>query len=130
MKKKKSIVVNNPHLCKIRDNLRIFLFEWANREWNEFNKAKREISYDINEKVRHPNTYSEEELIELRRINGLMTDNRDLVLRSICVCYRCPATDKNMTYNPIEKAWFCFQCYEEMKQWTAKKKTGISMRFP
>lgn len=130
MKKKRSIIVNNPQLCKIRDNLRTFLFEWANREWNEFKKEEREISYSIDGKVRHPSTYSEEELIELKKISGLMTNNRDLVQKSICVCYRCPATDKNMTYNPIEKAWFCFQCYEEMRCWTAKKKTGISARFP
>ena len=130
MKKKRSIIVNNPQLKRIRDNLRVLLIRWASREWNQWNDVKKEITYDENGKVRHPNTYSKSEKGELRRLRGLMSANRDLVEESICKCFRCVATDKNMTYNPVEKAWFCFQCYEEMKRWTMKKKTGISVRFP
>lgn len=130
MKKKRSIVVNNPQLRKIRDNMRILLMDWASREWNKLKDEELKITYDESGNVRHPNTYSGQEITELRRISKLMSENRSLVETSICKCFRCVATDKNMTYNPVEKAWFCIQCYEEMKRWTAKKKTGISIRFP
>ena len=130
MKKKRSIVVNNPKLRKIRNNLRLLLMSWASREWNILNDKETKISYNENGKPRHPNTYTDEEKRERIRLSSLMDENRSLVRNSICKCFRCVATDKNMTYNPVEKAWFCFQCYEELKQWTAKKKTGISMRFP
>jgi len=49
---------------------------------------------------------------------------------SICYCPRCRARDKNMTFNPVEKRWYCVQCYLEMQHWTAKKKTGESFLFP
>ena len=130
MKKKRTIIVNNPQLRRIRDELRILLIRWASKEWNHLNDEEVKITFDENGKPRHPNTYNEEEKVELRRISALMAVNRDLVEKSICKCFRCVATDKNMTYNPVEKAWFCFQCYEEMKRWTMKKKTGISVRFP
>lgn len=130
MKKKKTIVINNSQLSKIRNSLRMLLIRWANIEWDKLKEKERAISYDENGKVRHPNSYSGEEKSELHSFRAKMTEIFEMVDKSICKCFRCVATDKNMTYNPIEKAWFCFQCYEELKQWTAKKKTGISMRFP
>ncbi|MBY8978898.1 MAG: hypothetical protein KGD72_00775 [Candidatus Lokiarchaeota archaeon] len=130
MKKKRSILINNPQLRKIRNNLRLLLMRWASREWNLLNDKETNLSYDEEGRPRHPSTYSEKEKSERIRLSSQMDKNKEIVKNSICVCYRCPATGKNMTYNPIEKAWFCFQCYEEMKQWTAKKKTGISVRFP
>ena len=130
MKKKKSIVINNPHLVKIRDNLRILLIRWASSEWDRLKEEERGISYDGNGRVRHPNSYSADEKSKLNKIRKKMTETFELVDNSICKCFRCVATNKNMTYNPVEKAWFCFQCYEEMKRWTMKKKTGISVRFP
>jgi hypothetical protein len=130
VKKKKSIVINNPQLNKIRNNLRILLIRWANNEWDKLKEKERKISYNINGRVRHPNSYSVEEKSELHRFRSEIIKNTEMVDKSICKCFRCVATDKNMTYNPVEKAWFCFQCYEEMKRWTMKKKTGISVRFP
>ena len=122
--------MNNPQLRRIRDNLRLLYMEAAKSQWFRLKEEERKISYDGAGKVRHPNTYSEEEKKKLHQMRRRMTENTEMVDKSICKCFRCVATDKNMTYNPVEKAWFCFQCYEELKQWTAKKKTGISMRFP
>ncbi len=108
----------------------MLLVKWANDEWDKLKEQERAISYDENRKVRHPNSYSDKEKSELHKFRARMTEIFENVDKSICKCFRCVATDKNMTYNPVEKAWFCFQCYEEMKGVTAKKKTGISMRFP
>ena len=130
MKKKRSIVVNNPQLRRIRDNLRLLFMGAARSQWSRLSAEKEKIIYDKNHKRRHPNDYSNEEKDRLVILARRMTDNTEMVDNSICKCFRCVATDKNMTYNPVEKAWYCFQCYEEMKRWTMKKKTGISVRFP
>ena len=130
MTKKRSIVVNNPQLRKIRNNLRLFLLSWARSEWNKAKDEELKITRNGEGKVRHPNSYTKEEKEILTVLSKRTTGNTEMVDKSICKCYRCVATNKNMTYNPIEMAWFCFQCYEEMRRLTAKKKTGISMRFP
>jgi len=130
VKKKKTIVINNPQLRKIRDNLRLLYMEAARAQWFRLSEEKEKILYDGDHKRRHPNDYSMEEREKLTVMAHKMTGNTEMVEKSICKCYRCVATDKNMTYNPVEKAWYCFQCYEEMKRWTMKKKTGISVRFP
>jgi hypothetical protein len=65
-----------------------------------------------------------------RKYAGLEWGLRRSMDNSICYCPRCRAMDKNMTFNPIEKRWYCVQCYLEMQHWTAKKKTGESFLFP
>ncbi|MBD3211008.1 MAG: hypothetical protein GF311_00230 [Candidatus Lokiarchaeota archaeon] len=35
-----------------------------------------------------------------------------LIRNSIAQCPACKASDKNMTYNPFLKQWFCNECYQ------------------
>lgn len=73
---------------------------------------------------------TDEEIEVISKINDELIKVRNLVDKSICKCRRCVQSDQDMTYNPQDGAWYCVECYEEMRQWTAKKKTGKSILFP
>jgi len=107
VKKKRTISIKNPRLKKIRNNLRFALIEAVQNEKSKLYQRRF-----------------------TSKSGGREQELNNLVQNSICKCRRCVATDKDMTYNPIDGAWYCVDCYYEMKQWTAKKKTGVSILFP
>jgi hypothetical protein len=111
MKKKKSVVINNLSLMRIRNNLRSIILA----------AVRVEVRGYLAEKARKKGS---------RKYARLEQELETLKDNSICYCPRCKAIDKSMTFNPVEKRWYCVQCYLEMQHWTAKKKTGESFLFP
>jgi hypothetical protein len=109
--KKKTIALRNPSHIRVRNNFRAVLIEALYRKLDEYHekdaKKKRSMKY-----------------------GRLKQELRDLERKSICRCPRCSATDRDMTFNPIDDTWYCTECYQEMHHWTANKKTGESVRFP
>ena len=47
---------------------------------------------------------------------------------SILLCPICFKSDKNMTYNPVRKVWFCVGCYEKLRK--GNQKRGTPEEFP
>lgn len=111
MKKKRTVSIKNPRLSKIRNGFRTILLEIAKEQWFDY----------------HANVVRKG---GSRMFDRLKQELDKTVSNSICECHRCVAADKDMTYNPVDGAWYCVDCYDEMKQWTAKKKTGVSILFP
>ena len=111
VRKKKTVVINNPQLMRMRNNFRNILLAAVHIKMQEYlaEEARRKGS---------------------RKYAGLQQELRRAENSSICRCPRCRARDKNMTFNPVDKTWYCVQCYLEMQHWTAKKKTGVSNLFP
>ena len=110
--KKKTIALRNPSLILVRNNFRTVLLEALYRKLDEYHGeiSKRKSGS--------------------RKYNGLMQELRRFRNESICFCPRCTSEEKNMTFNPIDDTWYCTECYQEMHRWTARKKTGESVRFP
>lgn len=107
MKKKRTISIKDPNLRKIRNNLRLVLIKAVQDE--ESKLYKRRFT---------------------SKSGGREQELNNLLQNSISKCRRCVSTDKDMTYNPVDGAWYCVDCYDEMKRWTAKKRTGVSILFP
>ncbi|MHA2394699.1 MAG: hypothetical protein ACXAEX_22445 [Promethearchaeota archaeon] len=112
MKKKKTISIKNPRLREIRNNLRALLIEWKIHQWNQLNDEYTRIHYDQDGRVRHSKEYTLEEREIVRVIQKKMKRLNDIVTGSICKCSVCGASDKDMTYNPVTKEWFCVDCYK------------------
>lgn len=112
MKKKKTITIKNPKLRKIRNNLRELLIEWKIKQWRELNEEYKKIHYDQAGRVRHSKELSKGERFKVGRIQEQMKTLDDIMTGSICKCTVCGAPDKDMTYNPVEKRWFCVDCYK------------------
>ncbi|MFX1489565.1 MAG: hypothetical protein ACFFBI_10485 [Promethearchaeota archaeon] len=47
---------------------------------------------------------------------------------SILLCPACFKTDKDMTYNPVLKTWYCTDCYAKLKKGYAED--GQADQFP
>ena len=84
MKRYRAIIINNPRLKKIRDNLRLLIIH---------------ESISRGKSLKERSMFKEES--ELRRS----------VDRSICQCSGCTKYNKDMAYNPSLGEWFCVECY-------------------
>jgi hypothetical protein len=111
MKRKRSIVIKDPQLKKIRNNLRMLIIKWALDEWKKLHSKLSGISSD------------EVELI--RKING----EKQIVIKkldaSICLCASCSAPNKDMTFNPANKRWYCVDCYMDLQDFYKDKQESF-----
>lgn len=112
MKRAKTIVIKDPKLMKIRDNLRkILILECVARE-EEISAKKRKLRFDKDGKFRSLTSKEEGEILKLSlELRKYMFSMRN----SICFCEFCNSTDKDMSYVPRFKQWFCVDCYKELK---------------
>ena len=112
MKKKRTVAINNPKVRKIRDNLRALLIEWKISQWDQLNDEYIKIHVGQNGRSRHSKDYTYEEESKVTEIQRKMKILDDSLRGSICECVACGASYKDMTYNPVEKQWFCVDCYK------------------
>ncbi len=123
MKKKRTITLKTPALIKIRNNLRS-LISVACRSiqlgiLDEIEKIKTLDYYE-----NHPPEL-DEKLIELSKREAQI----ERALRaSIVLCPACFKKDKDMTYNPVLKEWYCTDCYPILKKGFAED--GQPEAFP
>ncbi len=113
MKKKKTIILKNPRLQKVRSNLRTIFIKWAQEQWFQLNKEKKVIDRDAYGKPRKIGDFSSEENEKFDKIRARVREIDQIVNHSIYKCTVCSASDKDMTYNPEQKRWFCVDCYQQ-----------------
>lgn len=114
MKKKRSIIIKTPQLRKFRNNLRALYFQVSKIRIHQLREERRK-AYKEKDPVRFT--------IESKK-NALDSSFH----KSICYCSKCYAFDKDMTYNPLMKEWFCVDCYQELHEYYKRK--SESYLFP
>jgi hypothetical protein len=112
MKKKKTISIKNATLRMIRDNLRKLLLEWGSRQLNDLFAEREKIERNNQGKIRTNTELAYEERQRIDNITNQIVKIRRIKEASICKCAICNDSNKDMTYNPIEKEWFCVDCYK------------------
>ena len=117
MKKKRTIAIKNPKLRKIRDNLRSILIQWKISQWNQLDDEYGKIHIDQDGKSRRRQDYTLKEAEKVRILREKMSKLTDILRGSICECLTCGASYKDMTYNPVEKQWFCVDCYKTNQEY-------------
>ncbi|MFX1296922.1 MAG: hypothetical protein ACFFD2_18950 [Promethearchaeota archaeon] len=118
LKKKKTIVIKDPQLRKIRNNIRDLVLKASrtvqHRILDEIERLKTTDSPNNNQVIKE--LYHRESLIE------------DSLRHSILLCPVCFKSDKGMVYNPVRKVWYCVECYEKLRKGNIKR--GTPEEFP
>ncbi|MBA7670503.1 hypothetical protein ES703_78649 [subsurface metagenome] len=123
MKKERKIIIKNPKLQAIRNNLRKIIVLATDDEWWRLNHQERLYS---NNRDATRNTPSQRKRM-LDLLNKRYELN-DYLKRSICRCFsgnHCPNKTElgdsivslvDMVYAPYMGAWYCVDCYERIEQ--------------
>ena len=111
MKKKRTIRITNSRLRKIRNSLREVLHLAESSVTNDLLEQRDNIQksphfWDEN----HPQ-YREMRK-EVQELASRANELSSAFNSSIVFCPVCMKIDKDMTYNPVLKEWFCIECYE------------------
>ncbi|MFX1353052.1 MAG: hypothetical protein ACFE8V_06870 [Promethearchaeota archaeon] len=93
MKKKKTITIKNASLQRIRTNFRAILLSKAIIEMENSKKKGDWENYNALNKLSYT---------------------------SICQCFVCGNGERDMTYNPSLKSWFCVKCFQDSKDFYHK----------
>jgi len=110
MKKKKAIVIKNPLLRNLRNNLRTVILYAVYEELKKLGNEERHLMFENNQlrdqtpKEKERENYLFDKQAELRRAKN----------HSICKCPVCSKTDNDMTYNTYTQYWYCLDCYNEL----------------
>ena len=112
MKRAKTIVIKDPKLRKIRDNLRkILILECVARE-EEISARMRKLQLGKDGSLRSLSITEGEEISKLDvQLRKYMFSMRE----SICFCQMCHSSNKDMSYNPKLKRWDCVDCSKELE---------------
>lgn len=122
LKKKKTIIVQNSHLRKIRNNLRNIIISASSVEKSRIHNKE--------EKLRKKKNFYENETLqkEDKDLNDQYWAIETPLRASILLCPVCFKSDKDMTYNPVRKTWYCTDCYEVLKK--GNQERGTPEEFP
>lgn len=113
MKKKRSIVIKDPKLRRIRNNLRKILIGTVQGRRIDLTSGIDAISRDSEGQLRMNLTPSER--AEFKRLKDIRSQINELTDKSICYCTACKQINKDMTYNPTLEKWYCVECFEEFR---------------
>lgn len=113
MKKKRTICIKDPKLRKTRDNLRDLWLAWGSKLWKELFDERRAIEYNENGSLKKSNELSKEERIRINALGSKISELRNFESASICMCTVCAKGDRDAIYNPVDKEWYCVDCYNE-----------------
>lgn len=112
MKKKRTIVIKDSLLRKIRNNFRHTLILESSKRRGEVVDRRIAIEHDSNGNLRDLSTEEQRKVIDLCALSGHLSQK---LTDSICFCGSCHAIDKDMTYNPTLKRWYCVDCFNELR---------------
>lgn len=112
MKKKRTIIIKDPRLRKIRNNLRSLILEAI--------KSIQHRLLDEIEVIENTNGYFNFDNADLIERNKELGTQKQLLDRqvnaSIIFCPVCFKSDRDMTYNPVRETWFCTECYTKLQR--------------
>lgn len=111
MRDKRAIVIKDPQLQKVRNDLRIVLMKAVNKRLIELLHARERLRVSTNGVYRTIDDLSPDELKQFRQLQDQESKLRDLADRSICYCVECKKPDRDMVYNKAYDAWYCTECY-------------------
>jgi len=122
LKKKKSIIITNPHLKRIRYNFRRVIKDACRVEQSKIHSKEEKLMgaddfYD-NEKYRKPSRELDDQFWAIERP----------LRASILICPVCFRSNKNVTYNPVQKVWYCIEHYNKLRD--ADRERGTAETFP
>ena len=130
MRDKRTIIIKNPRLQKIRNNLRSVLIEAIHVRTKNIRNQLKDLKKNPDGTRRTIDDLTKEELKKYRALQEEENYLRDLSYRSICMCVACGKGERDMVYNKAYDAWYCTECYNlhraHAKKLAKKKKEGAA----
>lgn len=111
MRDRRAIIIKNPKLQKVRNNLRIILMKAVTQKLIEFLHERKKIEVTTDEVYKSIRDLSPDELKRFRHLQDQENILSDFANRSICTCMTCGSPDRDMVYNKAYDAWYCTECY-------------------
>ena len=113
-------MVKNPKLRKIRNNFRNLILEAHKSIVHKLLDKRGKLSKYIFE---NPEKDTEAIHKQIGNLSREIQKNQRILNDSIILCPSCLKWDKDMTYNPVRKTWYCIECYEVLKKGNAERGT-------
>ena len=104
VKRKRFVALKNPHLRKIRTELRNLLYQAFDDYHSRFSEMIK--ANNSNKSL----SYKEQRKLNLK-LNYQQTKLREAYSHSVVGCRVCGKRDVDLVYNPVLNAWFCEDCY-------------------
>lgn len=81
-----------------------------------FRKLLRRMAEKLKTIPDYYQNHPPELLKEVKNLNQQIQENRRQLYASILLCPACFHSDKDMTYNPVRKEWYCTECYAKLQK--------------
>lgn len=112
MRDKRAIIIKNPRIQKIRNNLRCVFYQSARMRRKKIYDKWRAYLFNSDGSRRDIDDFSPVELEMFRKLQVQENQITDMINRSILKCVACGKADRDMVYNKSYNAWYCTECYE------------------
>jgi len=124
MKVKRTVIIKNQHLRRLRNNLRSLVIEACGDEQSKIHEEIEKLKLIPDYYKTHP----PELLKQVKELNDKYWAIERPLRVSILLCPVCFQTDKDMTYNPVRNTWYCTECYGVLKK--GNEERGTPEEFP
>lgn len=121
MRDKRAIIIKNPRLQKIRNNLRNVIIQAFLEQWKHLEDRIDKISRYDDGKAKLLEDMTKEEIKKFRVLQEKQNMLDDLTNRSILTCVSCGKGERDMVYNKPFDAWYCTECYNLHRNYTKKR---------
>ena len=133
LKKKRTIIISNSQLKKVRTNLRRLIHSACKVEQAKIHEEKERLDsgyYDDRGFRRKDLSVNDNDLYQ--RLSKKLDEQYWTIERplraSIIECPVCFKSDRDMTYNPVRNVWYCVECYEKLRKGNIER--GTPEEFP
>lgn len=127
MRDKRAIVIKNPKLQKIRNNLRNLIIQTYHSQWKKIHDKWRSYLFNSDGSRRDIDDLSSIELVQFRDLQEQENQLSNSLDRSILICAACGKGERDMVYNKAYNTWYCTECYG-MERSVAQKRVKIRKR--
>ena len=115
---------NNNNNRRLRNNLRSLLIQACGTEQSKIQDEEEKLKLIPDYYETHP----PELLKRVKELNDMYWAIETPLRESILLCPVCFQTNKDMTYNPVRKVWYCTECYGVLKK--GNEERGTPEEFP
>lgn len=111
MKVKRTVIIRNQHLRRLRNNLRALVIDACAAEQSKIHEEEEKLKLIPDYYETHPPKL----LKRVKELNNMYWAIERPLRESILLCPACFQSDKDMTYNPVREEWYCTECYAKLK---------------
>jgi len=110
MKDGRTIILKDPKLQKIRNNIRLIILKESARRQMEITDQEHALTHDKNGKYIK---ISEETSKILQELTDKWWEIERPLRASIVKCATCSKHNKDMTYHRKSRSWYCMDCHRK-----------------